>query len=115
MTITLPLPPKSLSPNGRVHWKNKARLTKHARTNAKLITLAALNGSTPFPYTHYALTFYYPTRARRDDDNCLASCKAYRDGIADALRIDDHRLSLCEAPVILADPLNPRVEFHLKP
>lgn len=115
MTITLPLPSSNLSPNGRISWRSKAKLTKHARTNARLLTLAALNGQTPPTFTHYALTFYYPTKCLRDDDNALASCKAYRDGIADALRIDDHRLSLCRAPLILADPANPRLEFHLEP
>lgn len=34
-------------------------------------------------------TFCYPTNARRDRDNLLAACKAYQDGIADALGIDD--------------------------
>lgn len=40
---------------------------------------------------HLWIDFYPPDRRRRDDDGLLASCKAYRDGIADALGIDDRR------------------------
>jgi crossover junction endodeoxyribonuclease RusA len=29
------------------------------------------------------------TRNAPDADNCVASCKAYLDGIADAMRVDD--------------------------
>ncbi len=36
-------------------------------------------------------TFHPPTRMRPDDDNMLARSKPYRDGIADALGIDDKR------------------------
>jgi crossover junction endodeoxyribonuclease RusA len=114
MTVTLPLPPKSLSPNARISWRSRHRLTKHARTVAKLHTLSALHGNQPPAFHHYSLTFYFPDNRRRDDDNASASCKAYRDGIADALHIDDSTLSLCRAPLMLVDRDNPRVEFHLQ-
>lgn len=35
------------------------------------------------------LLFVPPDRRRRDDDNLIASFKPYRDGISDALGIDD--------------------------
>jgi crossover junction endodeoxyribonuclease RusA len=37
-----------------------------------------------------AITFYPPDRRRRDDDGIIGSFKAGRDGIADALGVDDH-------------------------
>lgn len=37
------------------------------------------------------MDFYPPDKRRRDDDGLLSSMKAARDGIADALGIDDHR------------------------
>jgi len=37
------------------------------------------------------ITFYPPDRKRRDDDNMIASFKAARDGLADALGVDDRR------------------------
>jgi len=40
---------------------------------------------------HLWITFRPPTKRLPDDDNMLARFKAYRDGIADALGIDDKR------------------------
>ncbi len=34
-------------------------------------------------------TFYPPDRRRRDQDNYSAAMKAYQDGVADALGVDD--------------------------
>lgn len=115
MTITLPLPSPKLSPNGRTHWRAKSQLTKLHRHRAKLATLALLPGDTRPTFTRYTLAFYFPDRRHRDDDNAAASCKAYRDGIADALGIDDHTLSMAAAPAMLHDVEKPRVEFRLLP
>ena len=40
---------------------------------------------------HLWIDLYPPDKRRRDDDNAYAACKPYRDGIADALGIDDSR------------------------
>ncbi|WP_429215150.1 hypothetical protein [Metapseudomonas resinovorans] len=45
--------------------------------------------STPAGRILLSLEFLPPNRQRRDDDNLLAAFKAGRDGLADALRIDD--------------------------
>jgi hypothetical protein len=115
MTITLPLPDARLSPNARCHWANKAAITRlHVRI-AYDITQAALGGrAIPF-FTGYTLAFFFPDARRRDDDNAAASCKAYRDGIAKALCIDDHTLRMAAAPSIQIDRLNPRLEITLIP
>ena len=115
MTITLPLPSKKLSPNARLSWKGRSRLTRHARRVAYLHALAAIASNGRPKFTRYRLRFYFPDRRRRDDDNASASCKAYRDGIADALQIDDHSLRQSAAPEMLHDATNPRLEFILLP
>jgi len=38
---------------------------------------------------HVFLDFHPPNRRARDDDNIIAAFKAGRDGLADALKIDD--------------------------
>lgn len=43
---------------------------------------------------HIALTFYPPNKRRRDLDGCISSCKAYLDGLADGLGVDDSRFTL---------------------
>lgn len=50
---------------------------------------------------------------RLDDDNAIASVKAYMDGICEALRIDDRNLSF-HALIHDRDTKNPRLEiiFH---
>lgn len=64
-------------------------------------------------YKGYTLAFFYPDLRRRDDDNASASCKAFRDGIADALGVDDNTLKLLEIPTFGLDRKNPRVEITL--
>lgn len=119
MTIVLPVPDRKLSPNGRSHWAGKSRLTKNARKLAKLLTLDALGRhyhaqGLPVPaFVGYTLAHYFPTAAYRDDDNADAACKAYRDGIADALGIDDRHFPKLALSTIAKDSSNPRVEITL--
>lgn len=78
--------------------------------------VSTLISPTPPPiYTGYTLTFYHPTTRGRDDDNAGHSAKAYRDGLADALRIDDSTLRLLQPPTLLIDRNNPRLEITLHP
>jgi crossover junction endodeoxyribonuclease RusA len=99
MLISLPWPDRRLSPNARLHWRAKAPVTKKARTDAMLATYAALgcglrevranlSGDGPISLK---VTFYPPDRRHRDDDGMVGSFKAARDGIADALGVNDRR------------------------
>ena len=98
LTITLPYPPKELSPNARVHWRTLATAKRAAKEAAFLLTnmeiaWGARNvmlGETP----NVRYTFHAPDQRRRDLDNAIASTKAYTDGIAAALHIDDSRFAL---------------------
>lgn len=49
------------------------------------------------------MTFYPPNAHSRDDDGLIAATKAYRDGIADAIRCDDSCFRV--RPPIIAEPV----------
>jgi crossover junction endodeoxyribonuclease RusA len=89
--IILPWPARALSPNfrSRTHWA-RTKATKKARDDAYLIARAA-GARVPAVESLIAvlLRFEPPTRAARDHDNLLASCKAYLDGIAEAMGVND--------------------------
>lgn len=95
--IALPWPPKELSPNARVHWSNKSKAAKNYRLACWALCMEAKlthrdNGNP----LHLWIDFYPPDKRKRDDDNLIASFKSGRDGIADALGIDDNRF-ICHA------------------
>jgi crossover junction endodeoxyribonuclease RusA len=115
MTITLPLPAKGLSPNSRLHWRGKSRLIRLHRTRAATLTRAAIGADPPPAFSGYSLAFHFPDRRHRDDDNAEASTKSYRDGIADALKMDDFHLPRVSVSTFHHDPANPRLEITLHP
>lgn len=88
--IDLPWPPKELSPNARVHWSVKARKAKAYRAACYLLTKQALIKA-PDGRAVLSLCFVPPDRRARDDDNLVAAFKAGRDGIAEALGVDDRQ------------------------
>lgn len=118
MNITLPWPDRKLSPNARLHWRAKVGPKQDAKRQAAWLTaaapgyrevrsaLASTEGKIPVK-----VTFYPPDRRHRDDDNMVGSFKSWRDGIADALHIDDRRF---QPEYHFADPERPgRIEVAL--
>jgi len=96
MTITLPWPPRILSPNARpAHWAVLARAKRLYRTACA--TQARMQGAVALS-AHLSLAvhlcFIPPDRRRRDIDNLIASAKAGLDGLADVLQVDDSRWML---------------------
>ena len=90
--IELPWPHRWLSPNARKHYRVTAPIKADARKDAAWLTKAAsIPKPLPFigPRLPVCVTFYPPDKRHRDDDNMIASFKAARDGIADALGVDD--------------------------
>lgn len=95
--VTLPWPDKRLMPNAkrRKHWSFYRPAINSDRAAGLFGTRAALGPDTktlfadgdPLPMT---VRFYPPDRRRRDDDGIIAAFKHMRDGIADALGVDDH-------------------------
>lgn len=94
MKVKLPWPSRVLFPNARPHWAQKAKAVKMHRTLARL----SVNPSAMFPNgkVFWRLDYFPPNRRRRDEDNLISACKAYLDGIAEGLGIDDSRFRLRE-------------------
>jgi len=93
--VLLGWPPKVLSPNARTHWATRSRAAKAYRYScfmaAKLAGLVA-----PAGRLLLVIEFLPPNRQRRDDDNLIAAFKSGRDGLADALGVDDcHFVTQC--------------------
>lgn len=84
LTITLPLPDRVLSPNGRAHWGRVARAKKHAKELAYLLALQAGAAGEQWEAADLAITFWHRTKRTRDRDNALASLKAHIDGVVAA-------------------------------
>lgn len=86
--IVLPWPSSALSPNARGHWAFKAKAVKAARNVAYYSTLEAGNKGVAVPPV-VVVTFCPPDNRARDLDNMIASFKAYQDGVAQAIGVDD--------------------------
>lgn len=86
LIITLPLPDVALSPNGRASWQRKAEATKEARHSTGLLA-KIVAPKQQWQAARIDVTIWRANRG--DDDSVFASVKPHRDGIADALGIDD--------------------------
>lgn len=88
--MVLPFPPSSLSGHHNSHWRNVRPVTNKHRTWAHLATLE-VNPSVPetgdIPITFH----FYPPDNRGDRTNYPNRLKAYIDGIADGLGVNDRR------------------------
>lgn len=95
--IVLPWPDPRLNPNARTHWAILAKVKKQARADAFTLTTVAIPLKDKRAIAaqegriEIEVRFYPPDARLRDDDNAIASFKAARDGIADALGVDDRR------------------------
>lgn len=97
MIITLPWLNPKLSPNARVNWRVKA---KHIKAERKLALILTQSMMMPWQRAYareaktlpITVTFHPPDKRKRDKQNMPASgtIKAYLDGIADALGVDDN-------------------------
>lgn len=98
--ITCPWPPRELSPNARCHWGKRSKVASNYRSACCLAaTLATTDARDRLSALrdrveageklHLFINFIRPDRRARDDDNVFAAFKSGRDGIAQALGIDD--------------------------
>ena len=117
MLIVLPLPPKILHPNGRTqNYRYRSAMVKQARGDARLATMAVRNrvkDKSKFEQATLRATFYVRHHQSMDDDGLIGWCKAYRDGIADALGIDDKHITTLR-PVLVNGDGNQRVEIEIE-
>lgn len=109
--VDLPWPDRRLSPNARIHHMQRAKLVKKAREMAGWIAVAA--GAEPLAAPSLLVTaiFTPPDRRPRDTDGMLSSIKAYLDGIADIVGVDDSRWELSIRREPPARPGNVRIEI----
>jgi crossover junction endodeoxyribonuclease RusA len=90
--IDLPWPPRGLHPNARTHWASRHKLTRACRQGAQWA--AHSHGHIEADAINVTITFHEPDKRRRDMDGMLSNVKAYCDGIADAIEVDDSRWSI---------------------
>lgn len=107
LELVLPWPSKDLSPNARVHFRVKARATKHARQTAVVLAHEAGWRALQLPpgKLHLWIDCYQaPGKKLPDDDNMTGRCKPYRDGIAQLIGINDGRF---QAHLLVHDERRP--------
>jgi len=118
LIVTLPLPPKSLSPNASHggHWAAKARAIRDYRWAAKMACLSALRDAGDVCAWDAAVVeahFFFRTKHKHDSDNLNASLKSARDGLADAGLVKNDWTIRNAEPVVAVDKTNPRVELWI--
>lgn len=99
MRIELPWLNRHLSSNARIHWAQRQKLVRSCRNTAHVMTLATLKPwerdalRVGTDKIHVFITYLPPDNRRRDRSNmdCNLTMKAYLDGIADAIGVDDNR------------------------
>jgi crossover junction endodeoxyribonuclease RusA len=89
--LTLPWPSRDLHPNARAHWAKKAKAVKNARTVAGWTAKETGIGKIDANALRVTAVFFPPNNHQRDIDGMLSSCKAYFDGLADVVGVDDSR------------------------
>jgi len=87
--IDLPWPDKDLSQNARVHWSQRAKAVKAARTAAAWLVRAGIPRRPDWKAVALSVVFHPPNRRRFDRDGLIGRMKALQDGIADAIGVDD--------------------------
>lgn len=94
IVLTMPLPPRELQPNQkiRLHHYKRAKLTKATRNAAGMYMHVALQGAQDWRNVRLDVTLW--TARKLDTDSVWGWLKATRDGIADAMKVDDSGFEL---------------------
>lgn len=112
VTITLPLPPRELSPNYTVGSRGgrlgKAAKIKAYRQNAMMVA-RSIRPAHPYVRASVQCVFIFKDKRRRDTDNLLASMKPAFDGLADAELVKNDREFTYLPVQQFVDKDNPRV------
>ena len=89
MQVSIPMRTWSEA-NLREHWARRARRVRKQRQAARLLVRAACNrANASFSSGPITITLTRLAPRKLDSDNLASSLKAVRDGVADALGIDD--------------------------
>ena len=84
--LTLPIPPKALNPNGRVHWSVKHKSAAALKEQAAVLMRVVARGE-HWNAARIDVTLWGPKRF--DADNLIASLKHAFDGIAETIDCND--------------------------
>jgi crossover junction endodeoxyribonuclease RusA len=87
--ITFPWPPKEISPNARVHWAVKSKLTKGFKNDC--LNCAVQYKKELKAQSKFKIVFCPPDKRKRDADNLIASFKAGFDALSVVAGIDDSK------------------------
>lgn len=113
ITVTIPIPPRSLHPNARPHHMQKHREKAAYRRTVCLTALEAIGGRSRSPLyvsANTLATFYLHSSRRRDNDNLAAWLKTAWDGLKDAgIFIDDDKLTHLPPKTVACMSKNQRV------
>ena len=96
-------PPNILSANSRAHWSKAAGPRRVYRRSCWALALEARPVVPAEGDILVWLDMFQPSRAHNDDDNPVGRFKAGRDGIAEALKVNDRRFKV--TPVLHTEPL----------
>lgn len=91
MEITLPWPPRELSPNRsvRLHWAKKMKAKQSYRDECFFLTNSQIIGKIESKEKIPVSIMFHPPRNSGDIDNMLAAAKAGLDAMAGALGVND--------------------------
>lgn len=98
LRVVLPKPGPAANPNGnRAHYFKISKERKKTREQAKALTLHVWRNAVERPqypdkFTSYRYIWNYYGTQLPDDDNIIARCKSIKDGVCDALGINDRNL-----------------------
>ena len=93
--LDLPMPPRELSPNYRGHWGKVGFIRKGYRQHCQVLAQNMMQAGGEYPLAPPVVaevTFTFPDRRWRDQDNALASLKACWDGLVDAGLLADDKM-----------------------
>lgn len=122
ITLTLPMPDRSVSQNAQMGnsriasiLKSKAVKQHRRRAHDYMVEVIARGGLKKEQQpTGYSLSFFYKTMLFRDEGNAEGACKSYIDGICDALKINDRHFNKKALTTQAKDDTQaPRVEITI--
>lgn len=111
LVVNCPFPDHAVSNNGRLSWPARARKTRELRKWGQIAAFEGLGRLDHVARTAFGVAAYpdpgvrlieqftvdwelvAPPKVRWDDDNAISACKPLRDGIADALGINDRKIT----------------------
>lgn len=88
ITVLIPIRTVSLA-NQREHWATRAKRASRERSYSKWMFQSGLLGQRRPAGDRLAIELTRLAPRKLDSDNLAGACKSIRDGIADALGIDD--------------------------